>query len=276
MIERMPLVSVVIPAYGARYLKEAIESVLTDRFCDLELIVCDDCSPTDLRTAFAAYDDLRLQFFRNDRNLGPEGNWNRCLDLARGKYFKLLPHDDFLFPGALSKQAQILEADKEERIALAFGARLVVDAEGKPLMTRGCPHTKQGIVEASDLVRLCVRRGTNVIGEPGAVLMRTALARKIGAFDASIPYLVDLDYWVRLLEHGDAYYLDEPVASFRVSPASWSVEIGTNQCRQFCRFIDRIRHLFRIRMGDVYVGRLMAYGNNFLRRILYSFILKPK
>ena len=65
-----------------------------------------------------------------------------------------------------------------------------------------------------------MRWGTNLIGEPGAVLFRRDLALKVGGFYAENPYVIDLDYWLRLLAQGDAYYLDQPLASFRVNPGS--------------------------------------------------------
>jgi hypothetical protein len=114
-----------------------------------------------------------------------------------------------------------------------------------------------------------------VIGEPGGVLFRAATAYEVGGFDASQPYLIDLDYWFRLLLRGDAYYTPERLASFRVSKGSWSVAIGSRQRADFCNFIQRIARnpRYAIRGADLAMGRLMAYVNNASRLMFYRFAL---
>jgi len=268
-----PLVTVAIPTYrGAAHLGATIESVLKQSLTNFELIVIDDNSPDNTRDVVRAYPDPRLIYLRNEKNLGPEGNWNRCLVQARGKYFKLLPQDDTLFPDTLERQVDVLENDPEERIALVFGPRRIINAQGCVIATRGCPGATGGQLKASTLVRSCVRRGTNLIGEPGSVLFRTALAKKVGAFDGSIGYIIDLDYWVRLLKHGNAYYLAQPVSTFRVSPGSWSVAIGTQQSDEFETFVSKLKdeRYWPIDGTDVLMAKIMARLNNIMRIIFYK------
>ena len=92
-----PRVSICIPTYrGAAYLAATLDSVLAQSYSNFELWILDDNSPDDTQTIVARYTDPRIKYVRNTQNLGPEGNWNKCMDLAQGKYFKLLPHDDLL------------------------------------------------------------------------------------------------------------------------------------------------------------------------------------
>ena len=87
-----PLVSVCIPTYrGMPHLRAAIDSVLAQTLSDFELVVIDDNSPDDSFAIASSYGDRRIRCLRNPRNLGPEGNWNRCLAEAKGRYVKLLP-----------------------------------------------------------------------------------------------------------------------------------------------------------------------------------------
>src|SRR5437667_3511518 len=91
-LSAVPAVSVCIPAYrGAAHIGEAIESVLAQSFADFELVVVDDASRDDTAAVVARYRDPRIRFLRNERNAGVQANWNRCLELARGRYFKPLP-----------------------------------------------------------------------------------------------------------------------------------------------------------------------------------------
>src|SRR5260370_38246358 len=105
------------------------------------------------------------------------------------------------------------------------------------------------------------------MGEPAAVLLRTALARRVGGFDASIGNVTDLDCWFRLLLHGDAYYLPERLASFRVAHGSWSLDNGAGQAAHFRAFIARVgaNHAFGLSALDMARGRLMSQANTLAR-----------
>lgn len=230
-----PRVSICMPTYrGAATIGAAIDSVLAQRFGDFELIVVDDASPDDTAAVVRSRPDPRLRLLRNERNLGPEGNWNHCLSLARGDYVKLLPHDDLLHAECLQRQVAVLDADAAGALALVFSARDVIGPDGRVrLAARGLPGTPEGAISRREVLRRCLQGGTNVIGEPGAVLFRRALAERIGGFDVRHPYVIDLEYWLRLMQHGQAWYCPEALASFRVWRGSWSVAIGQRQSADF-------------------------------------------
>ena len=272
-----PLVSVCIPTYrGEAHLGAAIDSVLTQTFTDFELVIINDNSPDNTDAIVAAHRDPRVLYIRNPTNLGPEGNWNRCLVESRGRYIKLFPQDDLLFPQCLEKQVRVLEEDEQQRLALVFCARKIVDARGHVITIRGYPRGKSGIIHRKRLIRRCLQYGTNLVGEPGSVLFRRELAQKVGHFDGSISYIIDLDYWFRLLLKGDAYYLSEPLSAFRVSPGSWSVAIGIGQSADFRLFMDRVSQnpSYGARRLDIVVGRRMASINKLMRLLFYRCLLK--
>jgi len=205
-----------------------------------------------------------------------EENWNRCLRLARGRYFKLLPHDDLIAPDCLARQVAALEADPDERLALVFCARRIIDSRSRAVMTRRYPRSSGGVIPARAAVRSCIRSGANLLGEPGGVLFRTALGRRVGAFDASLRIVTDLDYWVRLLLHGDAYYLPERLASFRVSKGTWSVAIGAAQAAELLAFIEKVgaNPAFDLSAFDLARGRLLARLNTLAKLFFYRLVLR--
>ena len=272
-----PAVSVCIPTYrGAAHIAETIESVLAQSFADFELVIVDDASPDETGQVVARYRDARLRYVRSECNAGVEENWNRCLRFARGRYFKLLPHDDLIAPDCLARQVAVLEADRDERLALVFCARRIIDSRSRALMTRRYPRRGSGVIPARAVLRSCIRSGANLLGEPGGLLFRTALARRVGAFDASLRIVTDLDYWFRLLLHGDAYYLPERLASFRVSQGAWSVAIGAEQAAEFQAFIAKAgaNPAFGLRALDMARGRLLARVNTLAKLIFYRLVLK--
>jgi len=274
--ELSPTLSICIPTYrGATHLGLAIESVLNQDFNDYELIIIDDNSPDHTYEVVSKYQDGRIRYIKNYENLGPEGNWNKCLAEAKGKYFKLLPHDDILERDCLRHQIEVLDNDINQSIALVFCARYIVDHHGRIIATRGCQGAKEGIIPSHDLIKKSIRLGTNLIGEPGAVMFRKSLAEEIGSFDGSISYIIDLDYWFRLLLNGNAYYIAKPLASFRVASGSWSIEIGTHQSDDFRHFINRCAQnpAYQLNRADTILGKLMAKINNYLRLLFYKFYL---
>lgn len=265
----VPLVSICLPTYnGEKSLRNAVASVLAQTWTDFELIAVDDHSTDRTPDVLSAFRDPRLTVVRNPANLGPEGNWNRALSLARGKYVKLFHQDDLLAPDCLARQVAVLE--RHDTAVLALSSRTILSAAGAPITVRGAPW-KEGLVTAQAAVTACVRAGTNVLGEPSAGLFRRETALKAGAFDGSIPYLIDLDYWMRLLRFGPAYYLPAPLASFRISAGSCSVAMRRRQAGEFIAFVDKLAAsgAYRISAIDRWRGRRMAVLNAFLRGLAY-------
>jgi glycosyltransferase involved in cell wall biosynthesis len=276
MSKSAPLVSICIPTYcGARHIAAAIDSVLNQTFTNFELLIVDDDSSDNTLAEVVKFSDSRIRVLKNKDNIGAQGNWNRCLDEARGKYIKLLPQDDSLASSCVEQQVEIFERDTMRKIELVFCARTIVNSKNKPVLLRAYSILGSGVIHAESIVRSCVRRGTNLIGEPGAVLFRAETARAIGGFDANIPYVIDLDYWFRLLLKGDAYYFSDPLSSFRISEASWSVRIGARQSKDYRLFIKKIMSVGEFAIGrfDNISGVMMATLNNFARLALYRWIL---
>jgi glycosyltransferase involved in cell wall biosynthesis len=272
-----PLVTVAIPVFrGEQYIQSAMDSVLAQSLSDFELLVVDNASDDRTAEIVLSYSDPRIFFVRNEENIGAEGNWNKCLALAKGQYVKILPHDDTIDPDCLKEQVAVFKADLEQRIKIVFCARRIINQAGKSVAERRIRSLDQGVIAARDLIRLCVRRGTNLIGEPGAVLFRSRDALTVGAFDGRLPYVIDLDYWVRLLALGDAYYIGKTLSTFRVSSGSWSVEIGTSQSKEFAQFIDLVagNPSSCIRNVDRYLGRIAATLNGVARRIFYWLLVR--
>ncbi len=104
MPESVPQLSIGLPVYnGERYLAAALGSLVDQAFTDFELIICDNASSDgteEICRAFAAADP-RIRYQRNPENLGAAKNYNRTVELARGRYFKWAAHDDVCAPDYL-------------------------------------------------------------------------------------------------------------------------------------------------------------------------------
>lgn len=96
--------SVTIPAYKAKFLKECIDSILSQTYENFELVIVDDNSPEDLYSIVSEYSDTRIRYYKNKKNCGAINvvdNWNICLSYAKGDYIICMGDDDMLSPNAL-------------------------------------------------------------------------------------------------------------------------------------------------------------------------------
>src|SRR5262249_23523731 len=108
----VPKVSVGLPVYnGEKYLRTALDSILSQDYTDFELIISDNAS-TDATQAICqgyAAKDHRIRYYRNDTNIGACGNFSRVVKLARGEFFKWATHDDVQLPGLLRRCVEVME-----------------------------------------------------------------------------------------------------------------------------------------------------------------------
>ena len=269
-----PRVSVGIPVYnGEKFIGTAIESVLTQTWTDFELYVIDDASTDGTLDRVRRFNDPRLRIIINETNVGHEGNWNRVVREARGEFIKLLPCDDVLHPDCLRKQVEIFDNPANSSVVLTCCSRNIIDTNGRILIKRSF-RNRRGRIQGLRAVRESVRSGTNLIGEPGAVLMKSDILPRAGLFSAANFYVIDLDLWARILLYGDLFVLPEPLCSFRVASGSASIRVASTQSRDFVAFIGRLARSGRYDLSpmDRRLGAINALKNRILRKVLYRFI----
>jgi glycosyltransferase involved in cell wall biosynthesis len=268
-----PRVSVCIPVYnGAPYIADTIRSVLAQDDPDFELLVVDNASTDGTLDVVGGFRDARIRIERNASNIGAVGNFNRALDLARGTYVKIVCADDLLRPDCLRRQVAAMDAGGG-RLALAGCGRDIIDETGRRWLSRRFPGA-EGPRDAVSAVRRMTRSGTNLIGEPAAVLMARTAIDKAGRFDPAFKYCLDLEFWCRLLRHGDLYAIPDPLCSFRVTKGSWSVAIASGQAEEFGRFIETVARErgFGISRMDMFLGRLHARRQGWMRSVFYRMV----
>lgn len=127
-----PLLSIGLPVYnGQNYLHAAIQSLLAQTFADFELIICDNASTDQTSEICRHYADrdARIRYHRNPINLGAAPNFNRCFELATGKYFKWAAHDDICLPEYLSLCVDHLERYPD--VVFCHTQTELIDANGE-------------------------------------------------------------------------------------------------------------------------------------------------
>ena len=207
-MSRPPRVSVVIPTYNREaYIRDAIDSILAQRFADFELLVIDDGSTDGSCEAVRAYDDPRIRLIRNDGNLGIAITRNVGLGFARGAYIAFLDSDDWARPDRLARQIAFLDCHPDHGAVGCWVAWM--DGDGRPLdgIKRLATEAdtiaaerlfRPGIVNSTAMVRTALlhdfpHREDMVLGEDYEMWARFAVRHKI----ANLPETL-----VRYRQHG--------------------------------------------------------------------------
>lgn len=265
-----PTVSVCIPAYRAeRHIGETIRSVLASTFEDFEVVVTDDASPDDTVEVVNGFSDARVRLERNPANLGIAGNWDRSVSLARGRYVKVLCDDDLIYPDCLSRQVAGL--DDHPEVALVSGQRDIISEDGQILIPERGLGRLEGLVDGQRAVRATVRSGTNLFGEPLCVMMRREQMAVCGGFSGGRPYMIDLDYWCRMLKLGPLWAQRGTVGAFRVVSTSLSVQLRGRQSREAVSLFRELREgTDGVSRLDLAEGAARAISMNALRSVGYQ------
>ncbi len=239
------LVSVCIPVYnGEPFILETINMVLAQDYDNMEIIISDNTSSDHTVDKIKEITDERVQLYQNDHNLGMGGNWNVLLDKAKGDYIIIVCADDFLLPGAIREKARIL--DENPDVSIVFSAAHVMSEKGSKIFTRKKYHKDMkidGKTMQKDL--FCSK---NFMCEPINNMFRASAARKTGYFDTSLWYTIDWDYWLRILNHGNAYYLKKAYSGFRVSTTSAT---GANLNRENRILDDETVFINKYKTGEI-------------------------
>jgi len=227
------LVSVVVPVFnGLPHLRELTESLLAQDYPDLEIVFSEGGSTDGSPAYLASITDPRVRVVTAPPNSGAAGNWTHASEAANGEFIKLVCQDDLIRPFAVSRQVAALEAHPPAVMAIA--QRDIVDANGTVLYpSRGTAGLGAGVVSGRRVIRTCYLQGTNVIGEPLAVLFRREPFLASMPWDDSNPLVLDLLMYEKVAALGDVVVDKTSLGGFRVSTSSWSTRLAGVQRQQF-------------------------------------------
>jgi glycosyltransferase involved in cell wall biosynthesis len=225
-----PPISVCVPMYNnSKTIERCLRSILDQDGVDFELVVVDDNSSDDCAAIAASMLRPWDRLIRNHPNLGLNGNHNKCLELARGRYIQFVHGDDWLMPGAL----RTLVPDFDDpAVGMVFAPRRVINDKNVPLHRRlGPAHVwfpwLRRYNHGPTLVAQMMLQagGANWIGEPTCVMFRRQLALDVGGLRDDIYQLVDLDFWLRLMLRCEVCFVPQKlsVRSHSVGTSSLSI-----------------------------------------------------
>jgi glycosyltransferase involved in cell wall biosynthesis len=204
-----PLVSICIPAFNAEAtLASCLRSVLIQDVPDTEIILVDNCS-TDRTVELAREilgDHPRARIIRNSTNVGRIGNWNRCLEEAKGNYIKFAFTNDALLPGAVQALVRAMEAHPDTVIGGSQQKTVSAMPQVMPVVPA---DVKIHLRSNADSLEYLARNGFASLGSlNGMIYRRSAIENSGLRFRDDIPYFADYVHALELASTGMTAYLD--------------------------------------------------------------------
>ena len=223
-----PLVSIMIPTYRRPdMLREAVKSALRQiTTVPFEVVVVDNDNEEEMAEevdkVIASFDAPNLRHFRNQTNIGLYGNWNRCIELARGCWITILNDDDLLDQSFLEEALEVLNGNSS--IKLVGCTARVLDIQNNILPVTFTEWVKKFIKQLSSLARNNYPRELGVEnyflgnlhhGSLG-VLMERKAAIEVGGFNQKYYPVSDYLFLLRFIILNPVFYLPKILATYRV------------------------------------------------------------
>lgn len=247
-----PKVSIVIPVYnGEDYMKEAIDSALTQTYDNCEIIVVNDGS-TDHTDMIAKSYGHKIRYFSKD-NGGVSSALNVGIENMEGEYFAWLSHDDIYYPNKIQKQLQVLQnvGDMKAPLYGSADALLMPERQVRPPYPDyrfSLKERQKGIFPVLfGLINGCT------------VLIHKSHFERVGRFDEKLLTAQDVDMWFRIFRNQQVVYVEEPLIQYRFHEAQGSKVI--KEFRSNCQEIQMsmIERLDKREIDEIFGGAYKFY-----------------
>lgn len=250
----MPKVSIVLPTYnGEKYIKESIESILSQTLTDWELIIVNDCSKDTTASIISEYasEDDRIKIITNEQNQKLPESLNIGFRQACGEYLTWTSDDNMYKPQALKTMTDYLDSNQE--CPMVCANMHIVNSDGQYMYDK-CQFSIEQMF-CSNCVGACF-------------LYRHSILKTVGEYDKKRFLVEDYDYWLRILfAYGRIDFINEALYRYRVHGNSLSEK----------REDDIITELLNLRKD--YIDELISNLQNrkdLLCRIYFEFKFKNR
>lgn len=221
--------TVLLPVYNAElYLREAIDSILSQTFEDFELLVFNDASTDGTAGVLASYSDPRLNIITSQTNKGYIEHLNQGLKLAKGQYVARMDADDISLPTRFAQQISFLEQNPAYGLCGTWVTSFGVDT--KDLLWE-LPTTHHEI---------CIHHlfKDSALAHPSVMLRKEVLMRHGICYNTDLLPSEDYDLWVRLSRVTKLCNLPIPLLKYRVHPEQIST-LKQNRRLEVLRMVQK-------------------------------------
>lgn len=202
----MPKVSVLMPTFNnLLFLKDSIESILSQSFKDFEFIIIDDGSTDGSDSLLEKYAqrDRRIRIVKNEKNMGIVFSLNRGIKECCGDYIARMDSDDIAINNRLEKQVAAMEADSD--ISVLGGALSYIDSRGRDL----------------DIIRYCKTSGSILsrtpLLHPTVMIRKETLVQNKIYYQEKYHFAEDYFLWLQISRIGKISAINDVVVKYRLS-----------------------------------------------------------
>ena len=264
-----------MPVYdGGKFLKEAIENILTQTFTDFEFLIINDRSTDNSVKIIESYNDSRIRLINNEKNLKLIASLNKGISLAKGKYIARMDCDDISSLTRLEKEVDFLENSLEYGLVGTYYT--VIDGEGTEQYNVSYPSN-------NDLIKLFL--SLNCPLAHGSIMGRTELFKQNLYGSKEYSAVEDYELWTRMAKVTKFHNIPEYLFKYRIYGESFSntktqqmynqtLEISKksyrNNKREYKKLIKEqfLEELYKQESPET-VQYVNGWLNSFVKRLLY-------
>lgn len=228
-----PKISVILPAYNAeKYLKVAVDSILSQSFGNFELLIINDGSTDFTKEVILSYNDERIRYIENEKNLGLIETLNKGILLSKGKYIARMDADDICHLSRFQMQIDFMEKNPEYVICSSSRKEFVQDIS----------HFHLSILPV-DNISIRIHSIFSTPFTHPAVMLRASIFKENNlVFEDGYKYAEDYQLWIKILQYGKGYNFKMPLLYYRDTPNS-QTNIGTGNIEERKKTISSIQQL---------------------------------
>ena len=245
-----PLVCICIPTYNAeKTIRDTLLSITGQTYRNLTVQVVDNASADRTVAIVEGIGDSRITIHKHGINVGAEGNFNRCIALAKGKYTAIYHADDIYDPQMVAAQVEFLE--RHPQAGAVFTEALLIDEFGQMIGAIRQPQnlTIKGPLHDFTAVFKAIIEHSNFLICPSVMALTSVYQDEIKSwrgelFDSS----ADLDVWLRMLKRHPVGILPQATMRYRISRSQWSAKARLDTSRAaFFSVIDHYLAMEEVR-----------------------------
>ncbi len=258
---------------GMPFIKQTIQSVLSQDFADFELVISDDRSSDGTSDFLEGVTDPRVKLTCPPSPLKVDAHWTFVSNLSSSPYTKLLCADDVLTPGSLKRQMAALVGDPE--IDVVISSRRIIDQHGLVIIEKHGRAGLTGELSGIDALRKSFLSGTNIFGEPSGLIIKTSTLKRNLPWVSKFPYMLDFELYTRLFIDSKVKFIESVDSEFRVHGNSISARESGDHFQQFIS----IYRQFQIRNPDLVLlnsreerqMKALTAAKTYLRSIIFKY-----
>ena len=204
-IIKIPIVTILMPVYnGEKYIKESIDSILSQTFCDFIFIIIDDGSTDNSINIIKSYNEPRIKLLSNKKNLGISTSLNIAIKKSNSKYIARMDSDDISLPNRIEEQVKFMENHPDIGVCGTF------------IKTFGSQKSKtlKLPIKNDDIkIRLLFQ---NPLAHPTVMIRKKVLDINNLKYDSNYNGAEDYELWVRLIEKTIIWNLPKTLIRYRL------------------------------------------------------------